>query len=146
MKNLIVLMFVLALLALPGVVRADEDEPMIEGVLLPDWVSSLAFGTLGLSLIVSAATEVTKRALQLARIYKDGWGRWIVGVWTFGFVGLALASNLLDAGAIVDARVEWLYQLMLLMLTLLGAPTAYSWAKATGLVKSVPDDSGDMLE
>jgi hypothetical protein len=146
MKNLIVFMFVLALLVLPSAVRADEDAPMIEGVLLPDWASLLAFGTLSLSLLVTAATEVTKRVLTLIGLYKDGLGRWIVGVWAFGFVGLALASNLLDAGAVVDARVEWLYQLMLLMLTLLGAPTAYSWAKATGLVRSVSDDSGDVLE
>lgn len=54
----------------------------------------------------------------------------------FGFVALALASNLLDAGAMVNPRVAWLYQLMLLLLTLLGAPTAYSWAKETGLVRS----------
>jgi hypothetical protein len=146
MKNLLLFVVILALLAITPAVQAQEDTVSIEGVLLPDWASSLAFGTLGLSLLVSTATEVTKRVLQLARIYKDGWGRWIVGVWAFGFVGLALASNLLDAGAIVDARVEWLYQVMLLMLTLLGAPTAYSWAKATGLVKSVSDNSGDVLE
>ncbi|MBN1287838.1 MAG: hypothetical protein JXB47_20735 [Anaerolineae bacterium] len=135
------------LLVFPGVARAQGDDPgTLPGgdlpIVLPGWVEQLAFGTLGLSLLVSAATEVTKRLLALAGLYKDGLGRYVAIVWTFGFVALALASNLLDAGAVVNPRVEWMYQLMLLLLTLLGAPTAHAWAKATGLVGSMSPGEG----
>lgn len=131
MKNLMIIVLLLALLALPGVALA-QDYPMVEPAL-PDWAETLAFGTVALSAFVWAATELTKRALGLFGWLRDDWGRYIAVVWSIVMVGVALGAEMLEFDS--APVVEWVYQAMLLVLTLLGAPVIHQIAKTSGLTK-----------
>ena len=145
MRNLILLAFVFALLLGTGVVAAQDDEDTSAPTVttedttdldLPPWADQLAFGGVALSTAVWAATELTKRALGLFNLYKDGWGRVIVVLWTIAFVVAALAGEMFQASGVVAERVEWAYQVMLLLLTLLGAPIVHQVAKISGLTSA----------
>jgi len=155
-KALVALLLVLALVMFGAGVAVAQDGEGGEAVAgadagaqvtdpaLPGWADQLAFGAVSLSAFVWAATELTKRALKFLGLYQDGWGRGIVVVWSVALVGAALAAEMFQAQGVVVARVEWLYQLMLLLLTLLGAPVVHKAAKATGLSDNNDDDPGDL--
>lgn len=129
-----------------GYVRAAQvsltgDCSMFTGLPLPDWADQLAFGVVSLSAFVWAATELTKRVLQMFGLLEPEWGRYIMAGWTIGFVILALGAQIFQVEDVVTEGVEWIYQAMLLILTLFGAPTLHRVAKETGLVRSATPDN-----
>jgi hypothetical protein len=137
MKNLLLFVVVLALLGGAQTVVAQEDTAVsIEGVLLPEWANQLAFGTVALSSFAWGAVEIIKWILKIIGVYKDGWGRYIVFVVVAALVVLALGAEMLDAQALVDEKVEWVYQLMQFFLALIGAPIVHQTVKKSGLLPS----------
>jgi hypothetical protein len=142
MKNLTLLslvLFAFLFIGIPAVAQDEDTEvaPAVEvedaDIVLPDWLSQLAIGTVSLSSFVWAITEVVKGIMKRLNLYKDGYGRFVVVAAAIGFVALMIISQTFEVQGLVTERMEWVYQLMLFVLTLLGAPTVHKAAKLVGI-------------
>jgi len=126
-----VLIILVVLMCIGRVALAQNDGPVLpDDPALPGWAEQLTFGTVTLSAFVWAATEITKRLLAMLGIFQPGWGRFLVVGWAIIMVGVAIAGEMLQFN--VAPVVEWVYQALLLILTLIGAPIAHQVAKRTG--------------
>jgi hypothetical protein len=136
-KFVLLAVFVLLLIVTPALAQ-DEDTTVVtanEGgdITLPDWASQLAIGTVSLSSFVWLGTEIIKTVLKLLGVYKDGYGRPVFVVLAIGFTALLLVSQTFEVEGLVTPRMEWVYQVMLLISSILGAPVVHQVAKFVGI-------------